>query len=315
MKNEFVNSLVNHDLEKLRQVPKSDLHNHSSRGGNVKYIEWWVGKPIEQPPPKFSDLDAAQHWYEANIKIHCKGQTGYLKRLEAAFYQAKQDGVSVLSMSFGMGEQIQFDNSLRKFVDVIIKAHKEIAPEIIFLPEICFGRTSDIRPAEEFLEEALTLDFFKSIDLVGDDTQPVHNYKSIYRTAKKHGLILKAHVGEFGSAESIREAVETLELHQVQHGIAAVQSKEVMKWLAENKIQLNICPTSNVMLSRVADYARHPIREIYHYGIPVTINTDDMLIFNQSVSEEYFNLFNAGLFSAEELNDIRETGLRLKAVL
>lgn len=64
------------------------------------------------------------------------------------------------------------------------------------------------------------------------------------------------------------------------------------------------------MLKVVESYAVHPIRKIYDYGIPVTINTDDMLVFNQSVSQEYLNLFKSGLMNAHELNHIREIGLR-----
>ena len=44
------------------------------------------------------------------------------------------------------------------------------------------------------------------------------------------GLHLKAHVGEFGDAESVRHTVEVLELEQVQHGISAASSSEIMKW-------------------------------------------------------------------------------------
>ena len=82
-----------------------------------------------------------------------------------------------------------------------------------------------------------------------------------------------------------------------------------MKWLSDNKIQLNVCPTSNVLLSRVENYKVHPIRKLYDNGIKVTINTDDMLIFDQSVSEEFFNLYNAGVFNSTELNEIRKNGL------
>lgn len=82
-----------------------------------------------------------------------------------------------------------------------------------------------------------------------------------------------------------------------------------MKYLANNKIQLNICPSSNVLLSRVASYDVHPIRILYDNGVPVTINTDDVIVFGNSVSEEYLNLYNSGLFSAEELNEIRLAGL------
>ena len=46
-----------------------------------------------------------------------------------------------------------------------------------------------------------------------------------------------------------------------------------------------------------------------HAGIPVTINTDDMLIFNQSVSEEYVNLLCAGTLNIDEIEKIRLTGL------
>ena len=43
------------------------------------------------------------------------------------------------------------------------------------------------------------------------------------------GLKLKAHVGEFGGAEEVRRTVEVLDLDEVQHGIAAAESVEVMR--------------------------------------------------------------------------------------
>jgi adenosine deaminase len=43
----------------------------------------------------------------------------------------------------------------------------------------------------------------------------------------------------------------------------------------------------------------------------VTVNTDDLLIFNQSVSQEFWNLNHAALMTAEELDEIRLTGLKL----
>ncbi len=55
--------------------------------------------------------------------------------------------------------------------------------------------------------------------------QPIENFKSIYRRAKKEGLRLKVHVGEWGSAEDVRRAVEELELHEVQHGISAIHDE------------------------------------------------------------------------------------------
>lgn len=309
MKNKFIESLKSNNLGQLKNVNKSDLHNHATRGANILFIEEWCKKDLERPLQKFEDLMDMQDWYSRIIKPVCVGQKGFLKRIEGAFRHAEEDGVKLLSMSFGVGDAIFFDNNLELYVKTIHELHQRVAKDIKFIPEICFERTSDIEPVERCFEDILSLNYFKSIDLVGDDTQPVDNYKTIYKKAKKNGFILKAHVGEFGEAESIRRVVDILELDQVQHGISAIQSNEVMKWLATNKIQLNICPTSNVILKRVKDYKSHPIKELYYAGIPVTINTDDMLIFNQSVSQEYLNIYKAGILSANELNDIRENGL------
>lgn len=63
------------------------------------------------------------------------------------------------------------------------------------------------------------------------------------------------------------------------------------------------------MLKVVDGYANHPIRRLFDNSGPVTINTEDLLIFNQSISQEYLNLFISRLMAAEELDAIREAGL------
>ena len=118
------------------------------------------------------------------------------------------------------------------------------------------------------------------------------------------------HVGESGSAEDIRRAVEVLGLNEVHHGINAVLSDDVMRFLAENRIQLNVCPSSNVMLGVTADYKDHPIKILYENGVRVTINTDDLLIFDSSIENEYLLLYRAGALTADQLEDIRRNGLR-----
>lgn len=98
-------------------------------------------------------------------------------------------------------------------------------------------------------------------------------------------------------------------MDEVQHGIAAAASPQTMYFLKDNHICLNLCPTSNIMLGRSGDYKTYPIRLFYDYGVPVTINTDDMLIFNSSVSREYRMLYDSGCMKPE-LDTIRQFGLR-----
>jgi len=83
-----------------------------------------------------------------------------------------------------------------------------------------------------------------------------------------------------------------------------------MRFLADHRIRLNICPTSNVMLGRVESMTTHPIRRLYDAGICVTVNTDDSLMFGITLSEEFLALYDAGLFTAAQLDEIRLNGLR-----
>ena len=117
------------------------------------------------------------------------------------------------------------------------------------------------------------------------------------------------HVGESGSADDIRKSVEVLGLDEVHHGIGAATSRDVMRFLADNHIQLNVCPSSNVMLGYAKDYEHHPIKALVDNGVEVTINTDDLLIFNSSIENEYLMLYKSGALSVDQLEEIRLRGL------
>ncbi|NLO08495.1 MAG: adenosine deaminase [Clostridiales bacterium] len=298
----FKEHLQNCSLSGLNSICKSDLHNHFGRGGSREYLESIFNIKIDSPPEKFEAFSHMDEWFIENIKKYCP----YLKRLEAAFVQAASDNISVLAASFGFDEE-----NMMAFIQTMKSLNLQFAPNTILLPEYALDRACDTDRELSRLDEVLSYKWFKSIDISYNEfAQPIKKFKKIYRKAKEYGLILRAHVGEFGTADDVMEAVEELELDEVHHGIAAAKSEQVMKWLSDHKIQLNVCPTSNIILRVVESYSVHPIRQLFDYGIPVTINTDDMLVFNQSVSQEYLNIFKSGLMNAEELDIIREIGLR-----
>lgn len=302
-------ALKENSTSQLMQVPKSDIHSHGGKGGRMKFIAEWANAPIHASERPFDDLDDMQNWFNSNIKIHDHGKEGYLKRVEASFVQAKEDHIAVLASSFSM-DVIDFLGGIDNFINTISFYKNTYAPETNYYPELSLGRECDVKEAYDRLDEIFERNWFQSLDVCGNElAQPIKNFQRIYRKAQRYGVKLKAHVGEFGTAEDVREAVESLELSEVHHGIAAAKSKEVMNWLCKNKIQLNICPTSNIMLKRVPSYSEHPIKQLFENGIPVTINTDDLLIFDSSVSEEYWKLYKNNVFSIGELEIIRQTGL------
>lgn len=305
----FIQSLKDNNLGDVTTFPKSDLHSHAGRGGNIRFIEEWAGKKASPPPKKFYSLSDMQQWYSDHIRSLAGGREGQIKRWEACFRQASQDHIAVLALSFSTAE-IELAGGIDEFIRLITEMNRVHSPETVFLPELTYDRACDAEKEASEIDGILCRHYFKSIDICCDEfAQPVRAFKLLYRKAKDYGLRLKAHVGEFGTADDVMEAVEELELDEVHHGIAAAKSDFVMNWLARHKIQLNICPSSNVMLDVVDEYKNHPIGRLYRAGIPVTVNTDDMLIFNQSVSQEYLNLYNSGVLNAEELDEIRINGL------
>lgn len=250
----FTTALQNNWMEDVISCPKSDLHNHAGRGGNVKYISAWAGKDIALPPAKFQSLNEMHNWYAANIRNLAYGVEGQFKRWEACFRQAFDDTITVLALSFSTAE-IALAGGMEKFIEILKDFNTTIAPDIVFLPELTYDRSCDVTGAVNEVESILQYHYFKSIDICCDEfAQPIKHFKPLFRKAKEYGIRLKAHVGEFGTADDVMEAVEELELDEVHHGIAAAKSNFVMKWLAHHKIQLNICPTSNVMLNIVDEY-------------------------------------------------------------
>ncbi len=237
------------------------------------------------------------------------GLLGRFFAFEATLVQAQRDGVTRLDI----GEDVwavTLGMSAAELTSELKAIHARTTPEIEWIPQLGLSRHCEISALLDWIEPFLDIGFYQTLDLYSDElAQPIASFIPVYRRAQDAGLRLKAHVGEWGTADDVREAVETLELAEVQHGIAAATSPEVMRFLAENHIVLNICPTSNVLLGRVADLKSHPIRRLFDAGVTVTIATDDVLMFGQSASQEYLNLYRAGLFHAAELDEIRRNGL------
>ena len=308
----FMEALEQGNLETLRKYPKADLHNHFALGGSRRFLYQATGKKIEPLVHPLTSMAEMDRWSQKYIGQYFNSTEGRKLLIRATFQQAKEDGVKVLEIGEDVwGLKEFFHNDIDELVDSFTSAQREIAPEIELRLQIGLSRHCPISYLEDCLSHFWGNKNFYSIDLYGDEfAQPIENFKGIYRRAKKEGLRLKAHAGEWGTAKDVRTAVEELELDEVQHGITAAGDESVIRFLAENKIRLNITPTSNVLLGRVADMAEHPIGKLYRSGIDVTINSDDVLIFDSDVSKEYLQLYEAQCLTAEELENIRKNGLK-----
>ncbi len=308
----FVEAIKQGSIDLIRSFPKSDLHNHFVLGGCREYIFSKTGYDIEPISRPLSSMNEMDDWSSRYIGNCFNSPEGRKFLIEATFEQAKRDGVTVLEIGedvWGLGEF--FNNDIEELIAAFNEANDRVAPDIELRLQIGLSRHCPIDYLEECLKHFWGHKEFYSIDLYGDEmAQPIENFIPIYEKAAENGLVLKAHVGEWGTAQDIVAAVNLLHLQEVQHGIAAVQDESVIDFLAGRNIRLNITPTSNVLLGRVSDMKNHPIGQLYRKGVNVTINSDDVLIFDSDVSKEYLRLYRSDCLTAEELNEIRKNGLR-----
>lgn len=305
---EFIEALKQGDIQKIKEIPKSDLHNHSPLGVRFRDFSQRHEGEVPPPPDYMNGLEALADYLDRIVGfMNTREEIEFL--VDKCLETACEDGVQVLEASID-ATFLQFYDSHQEFFAFIRELEEKFFPEMEFRPELGVARILPEESWETYVPPCLESGVFQSIDLY--DQESVNNldlYSKYYRKAHAKDLKIKVHVGEFCEPQQIKETIEELDPEVIQHGITAIESDEVMQMIRERNIILNMAPTSNVKLGAVEKLSDHPLPEFYDRDIPVTINTDDLMIFDSSVSEEFLKVFKAGLLSAEELDHIRRIGL------
>lgn len=124
---------------------------------------------------------------------------------------------------------------------------------------------------------------------------PPENFVAAFDYARANGLASIPHAGETVGSESIWGAIRALGAQRIGHGVRAIEDPELMAYLREHQIPLEVNPTSNVCLSVVPDLKSHMLPKLIEGGLYVTINSDDPPMFNTTLTNEYQQ--TAALFS------------------
>lgn len=136
----------------------------------------------------------------------------------------------------------------------------------------------------------------KSLGIIGigiggsEKEYPAELFTDVYEQARKYGFKTTAHAGEADGPGSIWSALLKLKVNRIGHGTRAAEDKELMRYLSENQIPVELCPISNLRTKVIKSIKEHPVKQFIDMGIPVSINTDDPKMFNNSLAEEYLAL-------------------------
>lgn len=305
----FKEGLKEEDLIKIRKISKGDVHNHCGLGMRFSTFNKWAGGNVNKPPKKIDGLKGLDNYiFNETMKyINKKEDIAFL--IEETVKEAIDDGVKVLETSIDCQQLMHFTEK-DEFFSTIFNIKNKYNKYIDFRPELGMPKNISNENLDKLLIPCIDSGVFKSIDLYGDETNDdFERIRDYYKYAKKNGLKLKVHAGEFHDYNNVKKAIEILEVDEIQHGIGAASSEYIMDIIKERNIRLNICPSSNYILGAVSDMENYPARKLFDKGINFTINTDDLLLFDRGVSEEYLYLYKLGMFNVDELNEIRKSSL------
>lgn len=148
------------------------------------------------------------------------------------------------------------------------------------------------------------------VDLAGDEAHfPAELYKEEFRLAKKLQIPITIHAGEADGPGSIWQALE-LGADRIGHGVRAIEDECLLAELAERKVALELCPTSNLdthVYEKIEDY---PIRRLLDAGVCVTINSDDMAVSGTNVKKELNLMKRVFNLSEKEVLEIKKNAVQ-----
>ncbi|WP_275465671.1 adenosine deaminase [Streptomyces noursei] len=148
----------------------------------------------------------------------------------------------------------------------------------------------------------------------GEIGNPAGRHAQAFDYLRSQGARVTVHAGEAVGAESIREAVLRCGAHRIGHGVritdditidadGRVTLGRLASYVRDQRIALEVCPTSNLQTGAAAGYPEHPIDLLRRLGFRVCLNTDNRLVSGTTMTEEFQHLRDAFGYGAAELEE------------
>lgn len=146
----------------------------------------------------------------------------------------------------------------------------------------------------------------------GDEERgPARLFGDIYREARERGLHLTAHAGEASGPESVRDAIELLGAERIGHGTSAGRDGATLRLLAERRVPVEVCLTSNLATGVIRRIEDHPLRRFLDAGVTVALGSDDPAMFATSITREVQLAAEHFALSCDEIIGLAANAIRV----
>ena len=313
--------------DQFDQIPKVELHCHvegTVRPTTVLELAAKAGRPLPVEDPaelyRYDSLDSflAIFWLvqETLVSREDWARISYESLIDGAAH-----GLRYREMFFTPARHLATGQDLGAIVaglsEGIEAAEAETSVHCMLIADIdrAFGPGAGLELVDQVGELRRAGKANRIIGIGADSTElgvDLRGFVTAFDLARRLGLRRTCHAGEAVGAgpENIRVAIDVLGAERIDHGVAIAEDPALMRKVADARIPLTVCPTSNVVIAnRYSSLAEHPLLVMREHGLLLTINTDDPAMENIDLGSEYRNVANAFGLDLEAMRVIAREGI------
>lgn len=315
-------------LEFFEKLPKTDLHVHLDGSLRLATILELAEKDgIELPSNTPEGLARAMHLGEntGSLVEYLKAFDTTLKvmqteeSLHRTAYElgedAAKEGVRYMEVRYSPMLHTRQGLRLTQVVEAVLAGLRDAQKDHGCRSELIICGIRNISPQSSW-EMAQLAVAYKNRGVVGYDLagaeydHPAKVHIDAFQLVRDNNLSVTIHAGEAYGPESIHQAIHVCGAHRIGHGCRLREDGDLLHYVNDHRIALECCPQSNVQTGAVNDLASHPIRLYHNLGLRVTVNTDNRLVTNTTVSKELWLCHTQMGFDAEDVRKIVINGFK-----
>ncbi len=315
-------------LADIQQLPKTDLHVHLD--GSLRLatmLELAEDQGVELPADTPEGLARA---------LHCGENAGslveYLKafdvtlavlQTEDALYRvayelaedAAAENVRYIEVRYSPMLHTRGGLRLTTVVEAVLAGLWEAQKDHGIVANVILCGIRNISP-ESSVEMAQLAVAYKNRGVVGFDLAgaeydyPAKHHVKAFKLVHNNNIAVTIHAGEAYGPASVHQAIHVCGAHRIGHGCRLREDGDLLHYVNDHRIALECCPSSNVQTGAVRDLRTHPLKLYHDLGLRVTVNTDNRLITDTTVSRELWLCHTQMGLDCEDIHRIVINGFK-----
>jgi adenosine deaminase len=292
------------DTSFLTRIPKAELHCHldgSLRPATLAELAREQGVPLPDHDPEavraYMRVDNAHNLeeylqrFEVTLAVL---QTS--EALERAAYElaedASKDGVLYLEIRFAPLLNVRNGLTLGAAIEAPLRGLERAQREYGIVARVIVCALRTLAPDVSMQMARLAAEYrphgVVGFDLAGPERgHPAADHEGAFQHAIAHGLACTCHAGEGWGPDSVKQAVHDCGAKRLGHATRLIEDAALMEEVAFRNIALEICLTSNLQTHAAESYAAHPLRRYFDLGLAVVLSTDNRLMSDVTLVDEY----------------------------